>query len=243
MQLSLYESGAGPRRVALVHGLGGNADTWKPLVDRMLATGRYTVTTVDLRGHGSSGRASSYGLAALADDVVETLPQGLDSIVGHSLGGSVLARAVNRLAPKHAIYLDPGFHLALPTTGIAGRLFWLAPPLTLGVAQALRVRGSLKARSAMSAEIRASVDRAQKEFDRSMALGVFREVAYNPVPSARPDVPSTIVLSDDSPSVLPDTVVPAFERNGWDVRRMAGIHHDMHLENADGVYDLLEDVL
>lgn len=66
---------------------------------QMLATGRYTVTAVDLRGHGRSDRASSYTRGELADDVVESLPQGLHSVVGHSLGGAVLVRAVERLRP------------------------------------------------------------------------------------------------------------------------------------------------
>ena len=71
-----------------------------------------TVTTVDLRGHGASDRSDDYGIDAFADDLVETLPTGLDLVVGHSLGGTVLERAVGRLAPAHALYLDPGFRLA-----------------------------------------------------------------------------------------------------------------------------------
>ena len=102
MQLHTTTTGDGERHVGLVHGLGGDGDTWRPLVDRMLETGRYTVTTVDLRGHGHSGRASSYGLDEFATDLVEALPTGLHSVVGHSLGGAVLVRAVARLQPLRA---------------------------------------------------------------------------------------------------------------------------------------------
>jgi len=123
MRLATTTVGDGPRHVGLVHGLGAEGATWGPLVDRSAATGRFTLTTVDLRGHGLSDRARSYGLDEMADDLVESLPQGLDAVVGHSLGGSVLVRAVERLLPGHAVYLDPGFRLALPTTGLAGRAF------------------------------------------------------------------------------------------------------------------------
>jgi pimeloyl-ACP methyl ester carboxylesterase len=69
------------------------------LVDHLVSTGLYTVTTLDLRGHGLSDRANSYRLDEFADDVVDALPAGLDSVIGHSLGGAVLVRAVDRLQP------------------------------------------------------------------------------------------------------------------------------------------------
>jgi pimeloyl-ACP methyl ester carboxylesterase len=243
MKLSTITTGTGSRQVGLVHGLGGNADTWTPFVDRMLASGDYTVTTLDLRGHGTSPRASSYSLGELADDVVENLPVGLHSVVGHSLGGAVLARAVDRLAPERAIYLDPGFHLALPTTGIAGRLFWLAPLLSLGVAQIKQSRESAKVQALYTPEARASVAQAQEQFDKGMALGIFREVAFNPVPAVSPVIPSTIILSDDSPAVIRSGEVSAYETNGWDVRRLPGIHHDMQIEDAGRVFQAIRDVL
>ena len=251
MKLSTYTSGSGPRHVGLVHGLGANADTWTPFVDRMLASGDYTVTTLDLRGHGTSGRAHAstanaddfYRLDELANDVAENLPPGLDSVVGHSLGGAVLARAVDRLAPAHAIYLDPGFFLALPTTGLSGRLFWLAPLVSLGVASVKQSREGAKVKAEYPAAVRESLTRAEAQFDKRMALGVFEEVAFHPVPAVTPSIPSTIVLSDDSPAVLREREVASYESTGWDVRRLPGIHHDMQIEDPDRVFELIRDVL
>jgi len=243
MQLHTTTTGDGERHVGLVHGLGGDGATWQPLVDRMLATGRYTVTTVDLRGHGHSGRASSYSLDEFATDLVEALPTGLDSVVGHSLGGAVLVRAVARLRPRRAIYLDPGFHLALPTTGIAGRLFWAVPPLTLGVASLAQARKTKAVRARYDAATVALLDGARERFDTKMAIGVFRDVAHAPIEAAPPAVPSVVVLSDDSPAVLPDPVAHLFEGVGWELRRLPGVHHDMHLEAPDRVFALVADVL
>jgi pimeloyl-ACP methyl ester carboxylesterase len=243
MQLTTTTTGSGPRRVALVHGLGADGGTWGPFIERLAATGRYSVTTVDLRGHGASARAESYRVDDMADDLVESLPTGLHSIVGHSLGGAVLVRAISRLAPERAIYLDPGFALSLPTTGIAGRLFWLAPLLPLGFAQLAQSRRSAAARAAYSPETRALIDDAQKKFDRRMAVGVFRDVAFHPVPVEAPAVPSTIVLSDQSAAVLPDALAARLEQKGWEVRRLAGVQHDMQLEAPDRTFEAIADRL
>lgn len=243
MHLHTTTAGTGERHVGLIHGLGADGTAWQPLIDRMLTTGRYTVTTVDLRGHGRSDRASSYGLAEIADDVVESLPQGLDSVVGHSLGGSVLVRAVERLRPQRAIYLDPGFGLALPTTGFAGRAFWAIPALSLGVVGLRQSRRSAPLRAAYPESVRASLKSSQELFDSKMAIGVFREVAFHPVALTAPAVPSTIVLSDESPAVLPESMAEALEREGWEIRRLAGIHHDMQLEDPDRAFEVIADVL
>lgn len=222
--------------MGLVHGLGADGSTWAPFIERMTATGRYTVTTVDLRGHGSSARSDSYRVDDMADDLVESLPTGLHSVVGHSLGGAVLVRAVARLAPERAIYLDPGFALPLPTTGLAGRLFWAAPLVPLGIAQLRQSRHSAAARAAYSPDVRRLLDEAQKKFDRRMAVGVFRDVAFHPVAVEPPAVASTIVLSDQSPAVLPDALAARLADVGWDVRRIPGVQHDMQLENPDRVF-------
>jgi len=236
-------TGSGPRLVGLVHGLGASAATWGPFVERLAATGRYTVTTVDLRGHGESPRADSYRLEDMAADLVESLPSGLDSIVGHSLGGAVLYRAVAELAPGRAVYLDPGFALPIPTSGLAGRLFWMVPLVSLGIAQLGQARASAAARAAYSSETLALLEDAKKQFDSRMAVGVFRDVASHPVPVEAPTVPSTIVLSDQSSAVLPDSLADRLEMQGWQVRRIPGVHHDMHLEDPDGTFAAVKDLL
>lgn len=243
MRLHSTTTGSGERHVGLIHGLGASSVTWEPLIERMRATGRYTVTTVDLRGHGESDRASSYALEDLASDVVDALPRGLHGVVGHSLGGAVLVRAVGRLRPEHAVYLDPGFGLALPTSGLAGRLFWAIPPLSLGVVGLRQARRSKAQQEAFAPSIRAAMAQSRAQFDAKMAMGVFREVAFHPVALSAPEVPSTIVLSDESPAVLPDAMATALEREGWQIRRLAGLHHDMHLEDPDRTFAAIADVL
>jgi pimeloyl-ACP methyl ester carboxylesterase len=242
VRLATENHGDGPRRIALVHGLSADGALWRGLTERIVAGGGATVTTVDLRGHGSSERSDVYTVEAFADDLVETLPTGLDLVVGHSLGGTVLERAVTRLAPAHALYLDPGFRLKLPTQGLSGRLFWAAAPVTLTVAalaQKLRSRG----RPPVGAADALLRDAALSRFDRRMTIGVFRDVAHHPAPVAAPAVPSTIVLSDDSPAVLPDATAERLADLGWQVRRLPGVGHDFWLEDADRTHEAVRDLL
>lgn len=243
MKLSTATTGSGPHHVALVHGLSADAGTWRPFIERMLQTGRFTVTTVDLRGHGASARSSSYRLGDMADDLVEVLPTGLHSIVGHSLGGAVLVRAVARLAPGQAVYLDPGFGLSSPSSVVLGRIPRIGTLLELGLAGLGKARTSASVRAGYSPATRALIRTAKRRFDTRMYPAVFREVAFTPMRAMVPVVPSTIVLSDQSATVLSNDLVTQLERRGWQLRRLAGVSHDLHLEAPDRLFDLIEDVL
>lgn len=242
MKLSTQDYGSGERRIALVHGLSASGELWRSLIDRMLRSGDVTVTTVDLRGHGLSPRAGRYTVADFADDLVETLPVGLDAIVAHSLGGAVLERAVARLRPRRAVYLDPGFALALPTRGVRGRLFWTVAPVALTFA-ALGQKRKARGRAPLAPSDAALVEIARGRFDRSMSIRVFRDVAFHPVPVAPPAVPSVIVLSDDSPAVLPEAAAAALAQQGWELRHLAGVGHDFWLEDADRTWAAIADAV
>ena len=117
MRLASETHGDGPRRIALVHGLSADGALWHGLTERIVAAGGATVTTVDLRGHGASDRSELYTLEVFADDLVETLPTGLDLLVGHSLGGSVVERAVGRLAPGPRALPRPRLRAEAPHRG------------------------------------------------------------------------------------------------------------------------------
>jgi pimeloyl-ACP methyl ester carboxylesterase len=242
VRLATEQHGTGPRRIALVHGLGADGPLWRGLLAQVEAAGGATVTTVDLRGHGASDRSDDYRIDAFADDLVETLPAGLDLVVGHSLGGTVLERAVARLQPAHALYLDPGFRLGLPTDGIAGRMFWGTAPVSVMVA-GLAQKWRSRSRARPSAEDAALRKAAGSRFEMRMAVGVFREVAHHPVQAAAPAVPSTVLLSDDSPAVLPDDLAASLAEAGWDVRRLPGVGHDFWLEDAPRTFAAVRDVL
>ncbi|MCP3988253.1 MAG: alpha/beta hydrolase [Actinomycetia bacterium] len=91
-----YSDNGGPGDpVLLVHGITENATAWDPVADRLGAD--YRVITMDLRGHGGSGKAERYDLEAMAGDVVAVMRAtdlfGDVHLVGHSLGGAVVSAA------------------------------------------------------------------------------------------------------------------------------------------------------
>jgi pimeloyl-ACP methyl ester carboxylesterase len=231
--------GTGPRRIALVHGLGGSGKTWRPLVGRILALGGRSVTTVDLRGHGSSPAGEGYTLAGYAADLVETLPTGLDAVVGHSLGGAVVAAAAERLAPRRAVYLDPGFKLGLPTA----RWFWAAPSVTMGAVALASMPGRARLRSGFAPEDRALLAEAKAGLARGVAIATFRDVTHHPLVPGPPPVPSTVVLSAEGSSVVPETVAAELAEAGWEIRHAPDLHHEFWLEDAAATFAAVRDLL
>lgn len=83
-------AGAGPA-LLLIHGLGGDRQTWEPLLPGLART--HTVIAPDLPGHGESDApAGDYSLGAHASalrDLLLALGHRRVSIAGHSLGGGV----------------------------------------------------------------------------------------------------------------------------------------------------------
>lgn len=94
VQLAYEEFGApeAPPTV-LLHGLGGRANDWAPVVPRLAQ--RLRVLALDLRGHGESEWPGEYSYELMAADVVAFLDR-LDlqhvTLVGHSMGGVVAYR-------------------------------------------------------------------------------------------------------------------------------------------------------
>jgi len=91
IQIHTESGGSGGPVLVLLHGIGGNAAVWNPmlaLVERRWP-GRWVA--VDLRGHGRSAHAPPYGYAVFAADVANALGSADDELVllGHSMGGVV----------------------------------------------------------------------------------------------------------------------------------------------------------
>ncbi|WP_420040894.1 alpha/beta fold hydrolase [Gordonia sp. MP11Mi] len=97
LSLSIQVSGTlAPRSVpvVLVHGMGGDRTTWRPLAGALRGRGR-TVVSFDMRGHGRTGPADSYLLDDFRDDlaaVVDELGAERVDLVGHSLGAHTVLR-------------------------------------------------------------------------------------------------------------------------------------------------------
>jgi pimeloyl-ACP methyl ester carboxylesterase len=128
VQLHTREWGTGDTTVLLVHGIMSDSRTWRR-VGPALAERGHRVIAVDLRGHGRSPRGE-YSPRHFADDLVDTLPQRADVIIGHSLGGLALSLAVERLRPLRAVYTDPAWSTPDPEQALDPEAFAAAKNIT-----------------------------------------------------------------------------------------------------------------
>ncbi|WP_207842835.1 alpha/beta fold hydrolase [Williamsia soli] len=134
--LAVRTSGpAAANPVLLVHGMGGDHHTWRPLARALRTAGR-TVISYDQRGHGRSSRSPSYLLNDFRDDlsfVLDGLGVEQVDVVGHSLGGQTALRmamstperigklVLEEIPPMPRTQADLDENIA-PFTGMADRM-------------------------------------------------------------------------------------------------------------------------
>lgn len=91
--------GAGSPAIMLVHGWSCDRSYWAQQVTDLAE--HFQVVAVDLAGHGESGQnRQTWSMASFGEDVVAVVKQlGLEQVVliGHSMGGHVIAEAALRL--------------------------------------------------------------------------------------------------------------------------------------------------
>jgi pimeloyl-ACP methyl ester carboxylesterase len=104
--ISYEVSGAGEPTLVFVHGWSCDARYWREQVP--VFSGKHRVVVLDLAGHGHSGLGrAKYGMAAFGEDVraaVEASGGSRFILIGHSMGGSVIAEAA-RLMPGRVVGL------------------------------------------------------------------------------------------------------------------------------------------
>ncbi|MEU6991073.1 alpha/beta fold hydrolase [Streptomyces sp. NPDC046465] len=92
----------------MAHGNMTDAGGWSRVAPSIAGYG-YRVLAVTSPGHGDSGPSGSYTPAALAADLIETLPPAPDLAIGHSLGSAALLLAVPGLGCARAVHCDPAW--------------------------------------------------------------------------------------------------------------------------------------
>ena len=92
-RISYAGTGQGGEVVLLIHGYGGDRNSWLFLQEPLAA--RHRVYALDLPGHGTSSKDVGDGsvgtLAGAVIGVLDTIGAGRAHLVGHSLGGAVAA--------------------------------------------------------------------------------------------------------------------------------------------------------
>jgi pimeloyl-ACP methyl ester carboxylesterase len=231
MKLWTTTVGSGPKSAVLIHGLTGDSGTWFELAPWIAGHG-YTVTLVDQRGHGKSERSDRYAPEDLAGDLVETLPRELDLVIGHSLGGRSLTLAADRLSPKRAVYLEPGW----------------AIPDGLRITPPLRPDGSWMSVEELSLLL---PDFSREHLERALRAVSSFDLAFLEAPTfplatllppEEPAVPSLVVVADPS-DVVPPELQDRLQRAGYTVRVVPDGRHDLHILNLDATKHALADWL
>jgi pimeloyl-ACP methyl ester carboxylesterase len=236
MKLATRTVGSGSRTAALVHGASMSGDAWREFIPYLLEHD-LTLIVVDQRGHGDSPRAESYRIDEFVGDLVDTLPKGLDLLIGQSLGGLTGAWASAELVPKRFIGIDPAFALDRMHLFMVSALGPIQVHLPTRVLNALGMppKGSPPD---MMDRIRAM----WAKWDTSCLHDVKASASARPFPVGPPSVPSTIVLAESS-WATPPKFADALRRQGWDVRVIPGGGHDLHIEDPRGLAEVLRDVL
>ncbi len=104
--ISFEVHGAGEPTLVFVHGWSCDSRYWRAQVPAFSA--KHRVVVLDLAGHGHSGAGrKKYSMAAFGEDVravVEAADAGKVVLIGHSMGGAVIAEAA-RLLPGRVLGL------------------------------------------------------------------------------------------------------------------------------------------
>jgi pimeloyl-ACP methyl ester carboxylesterase len=94
--------GSGEPAIVLVHCWSCDSSYWQSQIEPLAAA--YTVVTVDLAGHGASGRnRTDWSIARFAGDVAAAV-RGIAAsriiLVGHSMGGAVVLEAASQIGER-----------------------------------------------------------------------------------------------------------------------------------------------
>lgn len=230
MQLFTREWGEGDRVAVLIHGIFSSSGNFRT-VGPALAERGYRVIAVDLPGHGQSPRAPEYSLELLADSVIESVPAAPELAIGHSLGGLTLSRAVERLRPQRAVYVDPAF--------TAPSLSWWQRALAPMMIRRLLSSSTEKIAKGNPAWDREDVDIEAADFARfdRRALS-FLDGSGMSAPTSMV-VPSLLVLADGSQLVGAE-LADRLRALGFEVRVVPGARHTVNRDDFAGFMAALD---
>ena len=211
-----------------VHGLGHGAWCWEQWMNAAAEAG-WPTYAVSLRGHGSSpGRLRTAQLRHYADDVVATaasLPRPA-VLVGHSMGGLVVQRALADYAARAAVLVAP-----VPAHPAVASLMAIArrhptDALRIVAGGSLPLRPDYLFHELDPAEAQGHSDRCGGE----SAVVQYQLLLHRP---ARPPLgsPPVLVLATPDDRLVPvKGVRSTAARYGAQVEEFPGMGHDLMLD-------------
>ncbi|UNO42648.1 alpha/beta hydrolase [Streptomyces sp. MST-110588] len=227
MQLHTHEWGTGDRIAVLIHGIMSDHRTWWR-VGPALAERGYRVIAVDLRGHGRSPRGE-YGDQIFADDLIDTLPQGVEVAIGHSLGGMALSLAVERLRPARAVYYDPAWTLGNRQRPVDPAMFAQLKRVTRQVIKTFNPRWD-------DVDVDLELETVDL-WDVETAYALSGDQLKDRTP-AKPVVPSLVQVAGEG-FLFDAEAVKALADRGFEVRTVQGAGHTIHRDDFEAFMESL----
>jgi pimeloyl-ACP methyl ester carboxylesterase len=235
------DSGRPP--LLFVHGLGHGAWCWEHWLDAAAEAG-YPAYAVSLRGHGGSpGRLKTARLSHYVDDVVATataLPRPA-VLVGHSMGGLVVQRALARYAAHAGVLVAPV--PAHPAVAAFGRVVRQHPldGLRMLAGLSLPLRPEYLFVGLPPEEAQRHADRCSGE----SAVAQYQLLLHRPSRPPLGGAPLLVLATPDDRLIPLSSVRATAARFGADVLEFPGIGHDLMLdarwqEPAKAMLDWLE---
>jgi pimeloyl-ACP methyl ester carboxylesterase len=220
------DSGKPP--LLFIHGLGHGAWCWEHWLD-VAAQAGHPAYALSLRGHGgSAGNLRTARLGDYVDDVIRaaaSLPR-RPVLVGHSLGGLVVQKALARYSAHAGVLIAPvPAHPAVASLlSVARRHPLDAVRMTLG--------GSLPLRADyLFAEL--GPEEAKRHTDRcgpESALAQYQLLLHRPAPAPRGRARLLVLATPDDRLVPIRGVRSTAARYGATLREFPGMGHDLMLD-------------
>jgi pimeloyl-ACP methyl ester carboxylesterase len=238
-----YETnGAGKPALVFVHGWSCDRSYWKNQLEPF--SRQFRIVTVDLAGHGESGIGrKDWTIASFGGDVAAVVKKlGLDRVIliGHSMGGDVIAEAARQL----------------PTGRVTG-MIWLDTYKQLGAGR------NPEQVSAFVSRLRANFRDSTRAFVHGLVLPTFDpslvEWVANDMSSAPPDIALAAIYDSFNYSrVMPHTLqalklpviainpdnaptdTASLRRYGVDVMIIPGVGHFVMMEDPARFNPILE---
>jgi pimeloyl-ACP methyl ester carboxylesterase len=225
MLLHTQQWGNGNKSALLVHGMSDDSNSWRR-VGPILADKGYKVIAADLRGNGDSLRMKQDSLQALAGGLGVVVERQADVVIAHSLGGLLVAMALETIQPKKIIYVEPAWSAG---SDAIDAMFRSQKTLTFEQLQTMMSQAPPDA-------VQARFNTLQKWDVASLQV----TTGFNGYMPAKPLVPTLIVLADPSLTIDPAREHD-LEKSGFTVRHVAHTGHVVYNDDLNGFMRTIED--
>ena len=216
--------------ILFVHGASHAAWCWMPWMEQVAAAGR-PAFAVSLTGHGASpGSLVRSTVETYVEDVVRTAA-GLASrpvLVGHSLGGLVVQKAIARYPARSAVLVAP-----IPARPGIGTLAMIARRHP-GDLVRISLGGSLPMRPdyLFAAAGQEESERWSAMCGRESPIAQFQVLLHSPPALPRGNLPILVIGSPDDALIPIGDVRDTASRYGAELLEFPGIGHDLMLDEG-----------